>query len=203
MIVLSEKPNNFIDTHVWRRIRGKAKQLVGKAGFQAADREDIEQELALRVWRSIQNYRPEMGCSDAFVTTVLQRAANSLLRLRNSSKRGRRHLHQSLISENKVPEESRHGVEATYVLCCTDRSHEIAVELAHDVAVVLSQLPSPLQELAHELKEYSAAEIARRKGLSRSTIYARMAHLRAAFVAADLKIFSRPSDTSRAFCEVN
>jgi hypothetical protein len=56
--------------------------------------------------------------------------------------------------------------------------------------------------LAEELKNGRIADIARRTGLSRSTIYARVAKLRAAFVAADLKNLSPPSDTSRAFCEV-
>jgi DNA-directed RNA polymerase specialized sigma24 family protein len=191
-----------LDRETWRRIRRKAKQLVGKAGLRQADREDIEQELALQVWRGLQNFQPGTGRPGAFVAMILERAANSLLRLRNSSKRGGRHVHQPLVSECEAPEESLHSAEASCALCSTDASHEAIFALTHDVNVVLGQLPPSLQRLAEELKHHTVAEVARGAGLSRSTIYARIAQLRAAFAAADLKNFPLRSDTSSPFCEV-
>lgn len=202
MIARTDQPNP-LDRETWRRIRRKAKQLLGKAGFRQADREDIEQELALRVWGGLRNFDPEVGCSGAFVATVLERAANSLLRLRNSHKRGNGHGHRPLTIEYEDPEEGAAGDETALVLCSTEPSHESIFDLTHDVTVVLDQLPPRLRELAEELKQRSVTEIARRTDVSRSTIYAQIKQLRAAFAGADRKIFSQSSGASRALCEVN
>ena len=202
MIARTGQPNP-LNREIWRQIRRKAKQLVGKAGFRPADREDIEQELALRVWSGSRNFDPEVGHCGAFVTTVLERAANSLLRLRNSHKRGNGHGHRPLTIEYEDPEEGAAGDETALALCSTEPSHESVFDLAHDVAVVLDQLPPHLRELAEELKQQSVTEIFRRTDVSRSTIYKRITELRAAFTRADRKIFSQASDTSRALCEVN
>ena len=70
--------------------------LIGKAGLTPADREDVEQELALRLWQALPGYNPDMGKLRRFVGTVLRRAAHSLLRLRTSRKRGGHCRHQSL-----------------------------------------------------------------------------------------------------------
>jgi RNA polymerase sigma factor (sigma-70 family) len=192
-----------LDREAWRRIRQKAKRLVGKAGLRPADREDLEQELALRVWRGLQNFQPGAGRPGTFVAMVLDRAANSLLRLRSSSKRGGRHIHQPLAPEYETSAESPDGAKATCFRWTAGASHEAAFALTHDVDVVLGRLAPSLQRLAEELKHHSVAEAARRAGLSRSTIYARIAQLRAAFVAADLRNCSLRSDTSPAFCEVS
>ena len=202
MIARTEQPNP-LNRENWRQIRRRAKQLVGKAGFRPADREDIEQELALRVWDGLRKFDPEVGQCGAFVTTVLERAANSLLRLRNSHKRGNGHTHRPLTIEYEDPEEGAAGDETALALCSAEPSHESVFDLAHDVAVVLDQLPPRLRELAEELKQRSVTEIVRRTDVSRSTIYKRITELRAAFTGADRKIFSQASDTSRAFREVN
>ncbi len=46
-------------------IKAKAKQLVGRYGFTESDREDIEQELRLRILRRLQDYDPERGSKEA------------------------------------------------------------------------------------------------------------------------------------------
>jgi DNA-directed RNA polymerase specialized sigma24 family protein len=189
---------DFLDCDTRRRIRRKARQLVGMAGFRQADQEDIEQELTLRVWRSRAGFDPEMGSSAAFVTTVLSRAANSLLRLRNSRKRGPHHSHRSLAVEPRHPAE-----EMATTACSGASSQQHAIDLAHDVTAVVAQLPAHLRTLAEGLKHESISALARRDNVARSTIYLRLAELRRAFVAADLEILTRASDTSRALREVN
>jgi RNA polymerase sigma factor (sigma-70 family) len=202
MIGPTDKPI-LLDREVWRQIRRQARQLIGKAGFRPADREDIEQELALRVWRSFPNFNPEAGCSAAFVATVLGRAANSLLRLRNSRKRGNGRQHRSLAIGHKSMADGFACDAMSHSICSSESSHEDKVDLAHDVAAVMAQLPAQLRKLAERLKHDNIASIARHDSVSRSTIYARLAELRRAFVAADLKNLSQASYTSRAFCEVN
>jgi RNA polymerase sigma factor (sigma-70 family) len=202
MIARADNHSITLSPQAWRSVRRKARQLIGRAGFRAFDREDIEQELALRLWEGLRNFDPEAGSPGAFVATVLARAAHSLLRRRNSRKRGKGHVHCSLATEYEDSEGNLTGDQTDLVLCGADRPHELAFDLAHDVAVVLAQLPPRLRELAEDLKHQSVAQIARRAGVSRSTIYGRIAELRAAFADAERKNRRDRSDTRRAFCEV-
>jgi RNA polymerase sigma-70 factor, ECF subfamily len=179
-------PQNAPDTqdilcrHARQRIRRKARQLIGKAGLKPADREDLEQELALRLWRGLKDFDPSLGHSAAFVTTVLDRAANSILRLRNSIKRGSRHAHQVLLPPT-IEEDDPDGGECSTEIGVSEVSHEATVDLVHDVAIVLSRLSPALRALAEDLKHRGITEIVASSGVARSTIYARIARLRAAF----------------------
>jgi RNA polymerase sigma factor (sigma-70 family) len=171
----------------WRAVRCKASRLVGKAGLRPHDREDIEQDLVLRLWRSKRTFDPALGCHGAFVATVLDRAANSLLRLRSSRKRGINRPHRSLTvrpGNSDAPE----GAAMSRSTACS--SHESAVDLAHDVSAIIGQLPPDLRELAESLKYHSVTDIARRVGISRSTVYTRLGAIRAAFAAAGMKNLS-------------
>jgi RNA polymerase sigma factor (sigma-70 family) len=202
MIARTDNAPSTLSPQVWRAVRRKARQLVGRAGVRPLDREDIEQELALHLWQALRNFNPEAGSPGAFVATVLARAGHSLLRRRNSRKRGKGHVHCSLTNEYEDPEGNIMGDQTDLVLCDADRPHEIAFDLAHDVDVVLAQLPPHLRQLAEDLKRQKVSEIARRTGVSRSTIYTRIAELRSAFSAAERKKSPRSSDTRRALCEV-
>jgi RNA polymerase sigma factor (sigma-70 family) len=186
--------------HARHRIRRKARQLIGKAGLRWADRDDLEQELTLRLWRGLRDFDPALGSPGAFVATVLERAAHSILRLRNSEKRSCRYVRQlgpaPAMQNDGEPDESCGDIASP------SASHEAAVDLTHDVAIVLQTLPSPLRALAEELKHRGISEIAVRSGCSRSTIYARVAQLRAAFRFADQENPRSESDTLSAFCEV-
>ena len=52
-------------------IRRKARLLVGRAGFSRDDREDIEQELLLRLLQSIPLLDPNRGHPNVFITTIV------------------------------------------------------------------------------------------------------------------------------------
>jgi RNA polymerase sigma-70 factor, ECF subfamily len=172
--------------HARHRIRRKARQLIGMAGLRPADREDLEQELTLRLWRGLRDFNPALGNSSAFVATVLERAANSILRLRNSEKRYCRHVRQ-LMTTPVFDDEDSESTEGAAEIAVAGDSHEAAVDLAHDVAVVLNRLPPSLRTLAEDLKHRGISEIVIHSELARSTIYTRVAKLRAAFQSLDRK----------------
>ena len=166
--------------HARHRIRRKARQLIGKAGLRPGDREDLEEELSLRLWRGLRDFNPALGHWSAFVGTVLERAANSILRLRNSEKRYSRHVCQ-LVTTPVIEDEEGDSSEGTAEIAIAGDSHEATVDLAHDVALVIDTLPPPLRALAEDLKHRGISEIVARNGVARSTIYTRVAQLRAAF----------------------
>jgi len=165
----------------WRAVRRKARRLVARGGFAASDREDLEQELAIRLWRGLPSYDPALGSIESFIATILHRAAATLWRSRHSQRRGNGLAYHSL---DVTCEELAQSVEEAMSSARATVPPDEAFDRAHDVAVVLKTLPAELQRLACQLKHLSVTRIAEREGVSRSTVYARIRALRARFVEA-------------------
>jgi len=71
-------------------IRSKARRLCGRSGFTQSDREDIEQELRLHLWRKAAMYDPAITSWEKFASFILDKRGVSLLRERAAEKRSRR-----------------------------------------------------------------------------------------------------------------
>jgi len=173
--------------YAWQRIRRKAAWLGARPGFTRFDREDIEQELAVRLWQGLKNFNPAKGNVEAFITTVLRHAGNSLLRSRCSRRRGAHRVHQPLDEQGRVDHDYPVGEDPSLLPSSSAGLNEEAFELAHDVAVVLNRLSPELRNLADLLQRRSVTESAQHMGLSRSTVYARIRELRAHFTEAGLE----------------
>src|SRR5262249_7843035 len=63
-------------------IRRKVRLLVSRAGFTKQDRQDLEQELVLRLLQSLDLFDPEQAHPNVFITTVIERAVAMILRER-------------------------------------------------------------------------------------------------------------------------
>jgi len=141
-----------LSRYAWRCIRRKAAWMAARPGFTRFDREDIEQELALRLWQSLGNFDPTKGNSGAFIATVLRRVGNSLLRRRCSRRRGAGRVHWTLDRLCQSDHGQLAGEDLFARLSTPASPHEVAFDVAHDVAVVLEQLPSDLRDLANQLQ---------------------------------------------------
>jgi RNA polymerase sigma-70 factor (ECF subfamily) len=67
----------------YRGYRGLARHLLGSlapGGEHLVD--DVMQDCAVRLWRSVHRHRPELGSEDVFVRTLLRRSAIDLVRSR-------------------------------------------------------------------------------------------------------------------------
>ena len=169
------QPDCGLSRSAWQRIRRKANQLSRRSGFTLADRDDIEQELAFRLWQTLRHFKPSRGEIDRFISTVLHRAGVSLLRERNSSRRGRNVAHIPIDADS---------IASAAILADAPLADEL--DLIHDVAAVLDRLPASLRDLAEQLKNHSVAEIARNQNVSRTTVYAGIHELRERFGRAGL-----------------
>jgi len=179
----------------WRAVRRKAKRLVVAGRFAAADREDLEQELAIRLWQGLSSYDPALGSLPSFIATILHRAAATLCRSRCSVRRGSGAIR---LSWDAMSADATGSIEEAMTSARAPLSHHEAFELAHDVAVVIETLPEELKRLARQLKRLSVTEIAQRQGVSRSLVYTRIHALRARFVAAGFEKISPRRRTLRA-----
>ena len=70
-----------------RLIRQKARQLVGKYGFTASDREDLEQDLWFHLLERLQAESNHIANREAFIVTLLDRQVTDLIRRRRAGKR--------------------------------------------------------------------------------------------------------------------
>jgi len=187
---LSPEANQFAT----RLIRRKARQLAGRHGFSRSDRQDLEQELMLQLLRRLVDYRADQGTIFAFITTVIERQAATLVRRQTAQMRDPRRVATSLnvtiedgeggciemaatITESEA--QGRHG--AAFL------SHAEQVDRTVDIAAVLDQLPPELRTLCDELQSTCATAAARNLGISRSELYQRIARLRLHFTAANLR----------------
>ncbi|GIW85376.1 MAG TPA: sigma-70 family RNA polymerase sigma factor [Dehalococcoidia bacterium] len=182
-----------LDAFAARLIRRKARQLVGRAGFTRSDRDDIEQELALKLLKQLSAFDPGEAHWHVFVTTVVERYAASLLRDKRAEKRDHRRatsLHVLIETGDNGPVELAETVgrrEQDARLGRDPRSDEERAQLAGDVADVLADLPADLRDVAERLKHDSVSQVARDLGLPRTTLLRRMEHVRRAFEGAGLR----------------
>ena len=103
----SEGDEPIIDQFTARLIRRKAHQLVGRAGFTRSDREDIEQELRLKILKHFSSYDPQQGHRHAFVTAVVERHAANLLRNKQAEKRDHRRVRSLNVAIADEEDEAR------------------------------------------------------------------------------------------------
>lgn len=163
------------DDFTKKAICKKARQLVGRAGFREHDREDLEQELMLRVWQAARSFDPRTAHWNVFVTTVIERAAAKILRDRTSKKRSGTHTFsfEELIRKEEHSEQYVQDQEREW------RRQQEQADLAFDLNEALRRLPDELREVADLLKKsHSIAQVARELGVSTDTIKRRIRQLR-------------------------
>jgi RNA polymerase sigma factor (sigma-70 family) len=185
--------DQILDDFACNLIKRKARRLARRPGFSHEDIEDIEQELALKLWESRSAFRPEKGSHEAFVTVVVNRAVSNILRERAAAKRD----HRRVTSLNtKVPggPESPGDLGSSLAqdahdarLGSSPRSPEERADLAFDVAEQLDSLPEGQRDLAERLKSQTVSEAAREMGVPRTTVQDAARRLRQPFEDAGLR----------------
>jgi len=174
-----------IDRFVRGIIHRKVRMLIGRAGFREHERQDLEQELVLRLLQSIPLFDAKQAHWNVFVTTVIERAVAQILRDRRAAKRNGGDQVGSLDTFLETEDE---GEVRVLLPIIEDQStlHERA-DLSIDIVSVLARLPDDLRDLAQRLQRQSLSQAARDLGVSRSTLQRRLEHLRRHFEEAGLK----------------
>ena len=174
-------------------IRRKVKQLIGRAGFTSSDREDIEQELWLKLIKHLPAFDPKKGTRQAFVVTVVERYAANIFRNKRAEKRD----HRRACSLNVTIEFTRDGpTELAQTISDREldarlgrdrRSDEERADLAMDLDNVIATLPEDWQTLLELRKTQTISEVAREMGVPRTTLNGRILRIRQRFEDAGLR----------------
>ena len=174
-------------------VRRKVRQLLGRHGFQRQDREQLEQELVMRLVQGLRAFNPKQSHRKAFVATVVERSVATMLRDRSAEKRDYRRIHSLNVTVhapdgNKVELidtldaetiKGRHGR--------VERTEQEHVDLKSDVAFCLADLPEELRQLAEALKHKNVTQISKETGVPRTTLRHRIDELREHFDNANMR----------------
>ena len=185
--MLHDDFNEKINRFAHGIIRRKIKQIIGRAGFTKQDRQDLEQELILRLLKSLSSFDPGQSHLNAFTTTVIERFVANILRDKQAEKRD----HRRIGSLNVPIDMGNDGVGELADLISQreydarrdrhPRDAEALAQLVHDVTEVMACLPDDLRELAERLKSQKIFEISREKGIPRTTLRGSVNRLRRHF----------------------
>lgn len=148
----------------------RAAELAGSREFNLSSRDDIEQELLVRLLESWPQFDPAKGSATTFISTVVRNTASNLIRRRQLEQR-------TFVSSSAVPV----GEEP---------SHELDIDRALDVAAVLARLPPEDRDFAERLMTTSPRVIAEEDNVPVARVRKRVERLRTAFEAAGLSLES-------------
>lgn len=155
------KTNKYtgIDPHIVAVIEREVKKVVGRHGFTAADASDIEQELHLKVWRSLKGL--DEALFEAAVCQIVKHAVIDLLRRQERACRDWKRASFSMdafASDADDPEDDlahvldlEHELQSGFGLPASWHARREAVA---DLAYALAGLPDDLRDLAIALYRF-------------------------------------------------
>jgi len=176
-----------------RLIRRKSRQLAAKENFTPSDREDISQDLWLHLYERLERFDEAKGTIYAFILTIVERKAISILRRHSAAKRDICRC-SSLNLSIRADDGTRVDLASTITEDAPDprlgketRHPQHRIEMSLDLAAVIEQLPPDLRDLCERLQTDTLADIARQLGVPRTTLYGRIKQLRERFEEAGLR----------------
>lgn len=191
--MLNDEFNEKFDQFTRGIIRRKIKQLIGRAGFTKQDRDDIEQDLYVRVLQSLPHFNPNQAHRNKFITAVVERYVANILRNKQAEKRDHRRissLNVTIEITDEGPTELAQTIgdrELDARLGRQRRSEEELAQLALDLADMISTLPESWRTLLELRKTQSMPEIATEMGIPRTTLNEWMRRIRRRFESAHMR----------------
>ncbi len=182
-----------------RRIRFLASKLNRQNAVPGMDREDLEQDLVLDLLQRISRHDPARASLQTFAEHVIDNRVATLTRPCARLRAERR-----LVSidgpafETESEAVTDQTADASLLMesgDSTPSATENGLNLSIDVDSFVSKLSPALRLCAEILGNGNVAEGASKAGLHRSTIYERLAHLRAEAAAIGLHEYLGPRPT--------
>jgi len=184
------QPGAF-DPRTMQLIRGTARRLVRQPGFADADRDDLEQELALELLLRRGDHDPERGTWAAFARGVIRHGAIAILRERDAEKRGAGSRGLSL--DDEVWSDGGERLQRGDTLGAADGERRLGTKSLSalercacrmDVEAALARLPEHLRRLCELLKVMPVAAAARHAGITRDALRRDLRRMRDLFATS-------------------
>ncbi|MBI3694155.1 MAG: sigma-70 family RNA polymerase sigma factor [Acidobacteria bacterium] len=163
----------------------KALSALGRCGIVPDELEDVESELLLDFYQRLAMFDGRRASLGTFAWRVMDRKLLRILRHRLAQRRV-----VSILTEPLPEDHPQNPLQK-----CRGVAHLPSPapqwELRLDVERVIVTLPTPLAEVAQALCWMSPTEASRFLGCTRTTVYGRIAKLRAALLAAGIGLGQR------------
>lgn len=181
--------------YLMKRTHYKARQIA--PWYPAlGDVEDIQHDLIEDVLRRLPKFNGQRAGVKTFICRLINNKIASMIKSHDAECRGNDGSECSL--DDWVRDETGSWVRrdttvdaarSTAHFGVVNRSPVEQSDLAMDAATVMATLSPELQDLAERLQTQTPTEISRDTGLSRSTLYQRIAALREIFIGAQLHLY--------------
>lgn len=193
-------PNNLeIDPFTRCFIRKQARQLVGKRGFSDSDREDIEQQLYVKLTPYLDQADPESPRWKAFVAKTVRRQIVTMIRHNEREMRDHRRassINVLVVGDDDKPVEMASNLQENQTPGQRGRDCRTEQELAElriDLNACIGQLDDPrFREFCERLKRDSISQVASDMGVPRTTVNAWLVKIREQFQERGFTRTSRP-----------
>lgn len=189
-------------SRVSRNIMVRAARLARSGAVPGMTAEDIAQDLREHLWRRGGAFDPTRGSYDTFADRVI---ANRIASLASPTERLRAERSWVSFSEPSGHEDDGERLPLSETLAETDGLHSVearpideALGLVRDVGRLKRGLMPAHKAVADVLVDHSPSEAAVTLGVHRSTIYARLAMIRAAAIAIGLEVYLGATPTDPA-----
>ena len=181
-----------LDVYAVKLIRFKARQLSRLSFFGSKDIDDLEQELAIDLYRNMSRFDPKRASKHTFIDRVIENRAASLVAMVRAQSR---YSGQSNISWEEILESGcADDVMSSETSSFFSESNDIFdIEVALDFENCLQRMSKELQCLCFLLPFHRPSVISLEMGWSRATFFRRVACLRETFRRAGLENFFVPA----------
>lgn len=168
--------NPFEDQFTRNLVQKKAQQLVGKYGYTMIDRDDIEQNIYLRVLQSWPSYNEAEGHHHCFVTAVIERYVANIVRDRCAEKR---YDGATILLSAPLSQSGGESLRVSHTLTNDSQDKRLGrrrrdatglSQLRLDLLAAIASLPDDLQSIAELRKTFTITQIAEQKGVARTTV---------------------------------
>jgi RNA polymerase sigma-70 factor, ECF subfamily len=150
-----------------KTIEFKVRTLIGRYGYRKSDSKDLEQRLAIRVWKAMRNFDPAKATRSTFLKTVLDNEVANIVEHDTAQKRDQRKEKPPTIEDDGPPDQAEAG--------------QLGVERRLDVPEMIARLPANLQSMAKLLMEMTVAEASRLPGMTRGKVRQQAAEIARSF----------------------
>jgi RNA polymerase sigma factor (sigma-70 family) len=174
-------------------IQRKINQLIGRAGFNRQDGEDLEQELYVRILQSFPNFNSNVAHYNAYITTVVERHVANILRNKQAGKRDHRRissLNVIITRTDEGPTELAQTIGDRELDARIGRhrcADEESTQLAIDMDSMIGTMPDQWQTLLQMRKTLTMSEICRKMGVPRTTLNDWMRRIRQRFEKSNMR----------------
>lgn len=192
-----------LDDYAVSLVRHHAAALVRRGGLDRADRDDIEQELALHLVLRLPRFDPARASRRTFAARVVAHRAATLHEsgwtAKETARRAAVSLHEETTDADGRPAELWRTVDddATRARRDVGRAGDDA-DLRIDVAAAIASLPPEHQAICAALACGSTREAARTTGIPRRTLRGHVAEIRAHFLGCGLADYASSPPPIRA-----